>query len=148
LRVDRVLGEHGIEQDDRRGRREFERRLESQRQTQLAAGGEVMRNGWHVGAQDFLARLLGKWDGRIGEHHGGRERSETEIERARRLIASELARAGGNVEQLARERKGAAVKVAIARRLREETTMPLTWIACELQMGTWTHLNRLLHGRK
>lgn len=23
--------------------------------------------------------------------------------------------------------------------------MPLKWIAAELHMGTWTHLNRLLH---
>ncbi len=148
LRVDRVLGEHGIAQDDRRGRREFERRLESQRQTDLAAGGELMRNGWRVGAENFLDRLLGKWEGKMGEHHGGRERLETEIEKARRLIASELARAGWSVEQLARERKGAAVKVAMARRLRQETTMPLKWIAAELHMGTWTHLNRLLHARK
>ncbi len=148
LRVDRVLGEHGIEQDDLRGRREFERRLENQRQTQLAAGWEMMRNGWRVGAEDFLDRLFGKWEEKMGEHHSGPERSETEIEKARRLIASELARAGWSVEQLTRERKGAAVKVAIARRLREETTMPLKWIACELQMGTWTHLNRLLHAQK
>ena len=93
-------------------------------------------------------RLLGKWDGKTGEHHGSRERSETETEKARRLIASELARVGWSVEQLAREQKGAPVKVAIARRLREEPTMPLKWIALEMRMGTWTHLNRLLHARK
>ena len=148
LRVDRVLSEHGIERDDRRGRREFERRLESQRQTQLAADCELMRNGWRVGAEDFLDRLLGKWEGKMSEHHGGRERAETEIEKARRLITSELARAGWSVERLARERKGAALKVKIARRLRAETTMPLKWIAAELRMGTWTHLNRLLHARQ
>jgi len=58
LRVDRVFGEHGIEQDDRRGRREFERRLESQRCSELAAGVGVMRNGWRVGGEDFL---IGSW---------------------------------------------------------------------------------------
>ena len=107
-----------------------------------------MRNGWRVGAEDFLDRLLGKWEGKMREHHGGRERSETEIEKARRLIASELAPAGWGVGQLARERKGAAVKVAIAQRLRQETTMPLKWIAAELHTGTCTHLNRLLHTQK
>ena len=35
-----------------------------------------------------------------------------------------------------------------AERLQEETTMPLKWIAAELHMGTWTHLNRLLHNAK
>jgi len=39
-----------------------------------------------VGAEDFLDRLLGKWEGKMGEHRGGQERSETEIEKARRLI--------------------------------------------------------------
>jgi len=148
LRVDRVFGEHGIGQDDRRGRREFERRLESQRRRELAAGVGVMRSGWRVGGEDFLDRLLAKWEGKAGEHHGGRERRETEMERARRLIASELARVGWGAEKLATERKGDAVKVAIARQLREETTVPLKWIASELRMGTWTHLNRLLHARK
>ncbi|MDQ3119495.1 MAG: hypothetical protein M3Q89_08030 [Verrucomicrobiota bacterium] len=109
LRVDRVFGEHGIEQDDRRGRREFERRLESQRCSELAAGVGVMRNGWRVGGEDFLDWLLAKWDGKAGEHHGGRERRETEMERARRLIASELARAGWGAEKLATERKGDAI---------------------------------------
>ncbi len=96
----------------------------------------------------FSTDRWGNGKGTPGEHHGGPEPSETEIEKARRLIASELARAGWSVEQLARERKGAAVKVAIARRLRQETTMPLKWIAAELHMGTWTHLNRLLRTQK
>ena len=65
----------------------------------------------------------------------------TALERAGRLVASELARSGWTAKQLATERKGHAVKVAIARRLREETTMPMKWIAAELKMGTWTHLN-------
>lgn len=143
-----VIGEHEIAQDDRRGRREFERRVESQRRRALAAGLEPMRNGWRVGGEDFLDRLQAKWDGKAGEHHGARERRETEMERAHRLIASALACVGWRVERLATERKGDAVKVAIARRLREETTVPLKWIARELRMGTWTHLNRLLHVRK
>jgi hypothetical protein len=68
--------------------------------------------------------------------------------RAQRLIASGLAPAGWTAKQLATERKEHAVKVAIAQRLREETTMPLKWIAAELHTGTWTHLNRLLHNPK
>ena len=148
LRVDRVLGEHGIQRDDARGRREFGRRLESQRQTTEASELAVMRTGWRLGGEDFLDRILEKWDGKLKEHHGGKEKLETDAERARRLFASELARSGWTAKQLARERKGHAVKVAIARRLREETTMPLKWIAAELHMGTWTHLSRLLHSKK
>ena len=59
-----------------------------------------------------------------------------------------MARSGWTAQQLATERNGHAVKVTIAQRLREETTMPLKWIAAELHMGTWTHLNRLLHNAK
>jgi hypothetical protein len=40
-------------------------------------------------------------------------------------------------------------KVKIARRLRQETTMTLKWIADRLRMGTWTHVtNRLYHLKK
>jgi len=148
LRVDRVLGEHGIQRDDARGRREFGRRLESQRQTTEVSDLAMMRTGWRVGGEDFLDRILEKWDGQLREHHGGKEKLETDLERARRVVASELARSGWTTTQLATERKGHAVKVAIAQRLREETTMSLKWIAAELHMGTWTHLNRLLHKAK
>ena len=37
-------------------------------------------------------------------------------------------------------------KVRLARRLREETTMTLKWIAARLQMGVWTHVSNLLGG--
>jgi hypothetical protein len=59
-----------------------------------------------------------------------------------------LARSRWTAKQLAAQRKGHAVKVTIAQRLREKTTMPLKWIAADLRMGTWTHLNRLLHNAK
>ena len=51
---------------------------------------------------------------------------------------------------LAARRKGDLEKVAIAQRLRQETTMTLAWIAARLQMGTKTHLAHLLyhHGKQ
>jgi hypothetical protein len=36
-------------------------------------------------------------------------------------------------------------KVMMARRLRQETTMSLKWIAQRLQMGTWTYVSNLLN---
>jgi len=36
------------------------------------------------------------------------------------------------------------VKIAIAKRLRKETTMTLKWIAQRLQMGSWTDVFNLL----
>ena len=71
-----------------------------------------------------------------------------DTERARQLISAELDRAGWEQARLATERKGHPLKVALARRLRQETTMSLKRIAAELHMGTWTHLNRLLHTKR
>ena len=36
------------------------------------------------------------------------------------------------------------VKIALAKQLRKETTMPLKWIASKLHMGTWTYVSNLL----
>jgi hypothetical protein len=36
-------------------------------------------------------------------------------------------------------------KVLVARRLRQETTMSLKWIAQRLQMGSWTYVSNLLN---
>jgi hypothetical protein len=36
-------------------------------------------------------------------------------------------------------------KVALALRLRQETTLTLKWIAQRLHMGTWEHARRLLY---
>lgn len=148
LRVDRVLGEHGIQRDDARGRREFGRRLESQRQTTEASDLAVMRTGWRLGGEDFLDRILEKWDGKLREHHGGKESWKRTWSAHGVWSRASWRGLAGRAKQFATERKGHAVKVAVARRLREETTMSMEWIAAELQMGTWTHLNRLLNDAK
>ena len=51
---------------------------------------------------------------------------------------------GGDLQT---RRKGDPQKVILARRLREETTMTLKWIAQRLQMGSWTYVSDLLKGR-
>ena len=75
-----------------------------------------------------------------------RERDETEQVRALRIVQEELKRRGWTKAELKRWRKGDARKVALARRLREQTTVSLRWIAENLHMGTWTHVsNRFSH---
>jgi hypothetical protein len=44
--------------------------------------------------------------------------------------------------------KGDAVKVALAARLRAETTLTVDWIAERPGMGTRGHLNHLLYRRR
>jgi len=60
-----------------------------------------------------------------------------EFERMRKL--------GWTEADLERYRKGDRRKVKIARRLRQETTTTLKWIADRLRMGTWTHVTNRLH---
>jgi len=38
-------------------------------------------------------------------------------------------------------------RVRLARRLRQETTINLKWIAQRLQMGSWTHVSNLLNAK-
>jgi len=47
-----------------------------------------------------------------------------------------------------RGRKGDPGKLAIAKKLRVETTMTLNWITRRLSMGTKTHLSHLLYWSK
>jgi hypothetical protein len=65
---------------------------------------------------------------------------------ARFSVSEEMRRLGWREADLERHRKGDRLKVKIARRLRQETTMMLKWMADRLKMGTWTHVaNRLYH---
>jgi hypothetical protein len=69
---------------------------------------------------------------------------ESAREKAERIVTQELRKLGWAEADLAVQRKGDRRKVRVARRLRQETTMTLQWIADRLKMGTWTHVaNRL-----
>jgi hypothetical protein len=60
-------------------------------------------------------------------------------------LRKEIERLGWDEDQLRARRKGHRSKVMLARRLRQETTMSLKWIAARLQMGTWTYVSDLLN---
>ena len=67
-----------------------------------------------AGRKKFEQRMEGK----LGEHHAGERRRESAEARAERIIAEELG------------------KLALATRLRRETTLTTGWIVARLQMGT------------
>jgi hypothetical protein len=48
-------------------------------------------------------------------------------------------------DALLARRKGHGAKVRLARRLRQETTMSLKWIAQRLHRGSWTYVSNLLN---
>ena len=80
--------------------------------------------------------------------HYGEERAETAEALAERIIAEELKRGRWQEADLKTRPKGDPVKLALAARLRAETTMTVGWIAERLAMGTRGYLNHLLYRRR
>ena len=114
-------------------------------------GGEFkgIRRGWCLGEKAFRKELLAQMSERMGAEHYGEERAETEATKAERIIAEELKRRKWKAAELQVRPKGDLQKVALAVRLRAETTMTAGWIAERLEMGTRGYLNHLLyHQRK
>ncbi len=147
LRVDRLLGEHGLTKDNRRCRLEFGRRMEALRLEPNEESAKEIRRGWHFGAEDFLARLLDHLPGSENEHHRGRERRESGEKRAERMITTRLKKLGWTRRDLSTRRKSDPQKVLLASEVRAQTTVSLKWIADQLKMGSWTHVSNLLRQR-
>ena len=65
--------------------------------------------------------------------------------RAERIIAEELATLGWKEEDLARRRKSDPAQLAMAARLRRETSMPLNRITARIHLGTSKSANAKVH---
>lgn len=142
LRADRLLGEHGLKKDTAATRREFERRMKVARLE--PAEQDFIRRGWKIGAEDFhdwLADKLGR-RGRKGER--ARERKETDMALAERIVLEALAKAKWHEVDLAVQPKGHHLKVKIAQQLRTHTPMTRQWIAERLKMGSPSYVSNLL----
>jgi len=144
LRVDRLLGEHGILKDSPAGREEFEKRMELRRAAEDGDEFKPLVRGWCLGSEAFRAELLSQVSEQSGAEHSGEEIRESAQAKAERLVLEELKKLRWGQEELGSRRKGDEEKVRIALRLRKETTMTLSWIAQRLEMGTKTHLSHLL----
>jgi len=146
IRVDRLLGEHGIQQDDATGRQEFERRMEARRLAETDEEAlKTVRRGWCLGGEEFKRQMIEKMTGKLGEHHSGELRRETEEARAERIVAEELGRLGWAESDLATRRKSDPAKLRIAARLRTETTLSIKVIARRVHLGTSKSANIRLH---
>jgi len=136
LRVDRLLGEHGIPGDTPAGRQEFERHLERRRLEEVDQESlEEYRQGWCLGSATFRQECLEQLEGKVGPNHPGEIRLETAEAKADRLIAEELARLQWTQDDLAKHRKSHPAKLAMAARLRRETTLSSKRIAERLHLG-------------
>jgi REP element-mobilizing transposase RayT len=145
LRVDRLLGEKGIGKDSAAGRQELARQTELRRREETDSDYDSVRRGWCLGSEGFRQELLKAAAERVGASHYGSDRQETGEQKAERLVREDLRRRGAKEEDLPELPKGHESKVALARRLRQETTMSLKWIARRLHMGSWTYVSNLLH---
>lgn len=142
-----MLGEHGIEQDTASGRQEFERRMEARRLEETDEEDlKALRHGWCLGSEEFKEKLLEKMEGKLGENHSGEQRLETAQSKAERIIREELRRLGWKEGELATRRKNDPVKLAIAGRLRKETTLTIKSIAERVHLGSSKGANARLHG--
>jgi putative transposase len=147
LRVDRLLGAYGISSDSKTGRRHFAAAMEARRHEAKDQEFKRVRRGWYLGDKAFRKKLLARMKQRRGPNYFGEEPFESDQKQASRMLAAELKRRGWTTQDLRRRRKGDRQKVAMAARLRSETTMTLRWIAERLAMGSWTHVSNLLGAR-
>jgi hypothetical protein len=138
------LGEHGLEADTAKNRREFSRRMEGICAEDLAGEYQPLRRGWKLGGEDFRDWLADKLarGGREGERAS--ERREIDHVLAERLTQSCLREVGWDSGDLKSARKGDAIKIEIARQLRTCTPMTRRWIAQRLHMGSVGYLSNLL----
>jgi putative transposase len=148
LRVDRLLGEYGIPNDSTAGRRQLEIALEERRAQEAGMDYRKLRRGWCCGTESFRQELLDQMKERMGAEHYGMERRETMEARAEAIVAEELKRRRWGEEELRRRAKGHAHKLALAMRLRAETTVTVKWIAERLQMGAPGYVHHLLYRRR
>ena len=135
----------GIPKDSEAGRRQFGLQMEHRRAEESSADYEQIRRDWVLGSEAFRQELLAAAVERVGPSHYGAQRQETGLQKAEQMVKEELARLGWDEDQLRGRRKGHGAKVMLARRLRQETTMSLKWIAQRLQMGSWTYVSNLLN---
>jgi putative transposase len=144
LRVNKLFGEHGIPKDSVAGRRQFERQMEQRRVMEDQGQWDSVRRGWYLGDETFRQELLAQMKEKRGQNHYGEEASNSDVEQAEGLVKKHLKRLHWREEELGLRRKGDRKKTILARRLRQETTMTLNWIAQRLKMGTAGSLaNRL-----
>jgi len=74
-------------------------------------------------------------EGKVGENHPGQTRLETAGAKADRIVAEELARLQWTQSDLTKRPRATLPKLALAARLRQETTLSVKEIAGRLNLG-------------
>src|SRR2546422_10242446 len=121
--VDRLLGEHGIQRDNAPGRQQLQWRMEARRLDETDEEAlKVFRRGWCLGSQEFREQLLEKMEVKLGDNHAGELRLRNGRSAGEPNSGPADAGLGWSESDLATRRKSDPAKLAIAARLRKETT--------------------------
>ena len=146
IRSDRLLGEHGIERENARGRKQFERLMEARR---LEEGDEEaaqpFRRGWYIGGEAFRKAMIAKMERKLKGQPVAQVRRESAEIKAERILAEELKVKGWTRRELVRRRKSDPEKLALGARLRQETTLTIKQIARLVALGSYGNANARLH---
>jgi hypothetical protein len=94
------------------------------------------------GSEEFRKELLGQI--KAGPENCGEKIRQSGEQKTLKRIETELTRLGWTHADLLERAKGVVQKIRIAKILRQETTMTLSWIAAALHVSTKTHLSHLL----
>jgi len=124
LRCDRLFGEHG----PNKGESSIPVGVCSKNGAGVGWSPTIQmrsrfRRGWSFGAEDFIARLLDRLPGSVTEHHHGRERNQTDEQRAEAMIAARLKKLGWAKSELAARRKVTHTRSPWRGRCAPQTTM-------------------------
>jgi hypothetical protein len=106
---------------------------------------EEFRRAWCVGSEAFRRECLEQMEGQMGENHPGQTRLQTAEAKAERIVAEELARLQWTPEDLVIRQKADPAKLALAARLRQETTLSVKQIAERLHLGKPKGARTTLH---
>ena len=104
-----------------------------------------IRGGWCLGRPEFKAELLKRMEGKLGEHHSGELRHKSEPVRAEWIINEEFKHRRWKEQDLVDRAKSDPEKLAMAARLRRETTLTIPLIAKRPIMGRWKSFSAKLH---
>ena len=104
-----------------------------------------MRRGWCVGSPQFRQALLERLHGELGPEHAGMIGRQANQAGAEGIIAAELGKLGWKEADLRQGAKVGPGKLALAARLRRETTLTIQQIAVRLRMGSRKSVGPKLH---
>jgi hypothetical protein len=146
IRVDRLLGEHGFQEDTPVSREGFEQRMERRRTEETDPDiYEPLRGGWCLGSESFRQAMRRRAEGSLGGSHAGEWHRQAAEAKAQRIIAQEPGRRGGRETDLLARRKKDPAKLAAAARRRREPPLSLKAIGARLGLGTSKSANGKLH---